>query len=503
MYVWRRTGKLTQGALWIATIDLLCVPQTAQTENFITAYTIALLWLSQDAGGESAKRKMKQQRRNLRSDTEAASEVIGVVLMMAVFVTMLTIFQASVVPYWNKQVEAAEIQVTHDDMMFLPSYIEDVAIHETPKTCTVQLGAQYPDRMIFRNPGPGAFGTLTVEEVPVPITVRYNDGTNHTKPYNSTRITYEMSGTINSPKLVYEHGVIITDWGTVNLTTDNQTLIVNDNIYIPIVYGSSSSKSAIGTESIAIEPYEYLDTLGDISTVNVTLDTDYLELWNNTLLSPSVRANLDFSGTVEFGSDKIYINTSVPYLKLPNQTASGPLYAGMISCSLEDPDGGGGGSGLWVAGEGTDIMAIGSRVANIPSSANATAIVVQDIVVDEQQSLNTDFATIIVTDNDWNWWKVLIEFKETDSIKGLVVTNKGGSSSYYYNGNPVATGNLMPFTQSTVIDLFNPSNFGPTTDGLYQYAGVGSNNRLVTNIADNTLQKNLALVSFRLMFDDD
>ena len=467
----------------------MCVPQTPQTESFITAYAILSLWLSQDAGGESAKRKMKQQRRNFRSDTEAASEVIGVVLIIAISVTMLTIFQASVVPYWNKQVEAAELKVTHDDMMFLPSYIEDVAIHETPKTCTVQLGAQYPDRMIFRNPGPGAFGTLTVEEAPAPITVRYNDSTNHTEPYNSTRITYEMSGTINSPKLVYEHGVIITDWGTVNLTTDNQTLIVNDNIYIPIVHGSSSSKSAIGTESIAIEPYEYLDTLGDIENVTVTLDTDYPEVWWGLLGDYIDQGMVSISNQTK----KIYITTDVRYLKLPNQTASGPLHAGMISCSVEDPDGAGGGSGLWVAGEGTDIMAMGSRVANIPSSANATAIVVQDIVVDEQQSLNKDFATITVIDDDWNWWKAEISMEEIKGIDSIYLRSDNGTSKNLTD---------FSFTSSTIIDLFDSDNFDSTA-GMYQNAGVGSNNRLVTNLADDTLQKDLALVSFRLLVDDD
>jgi hypothetical protein len=300
-------------------------------------------------------KKMKGKKRNLRTDTAAVSGIIGAVLLVAIAVTMLTIFQASMVPYWNKQVEAAEIKVTYDDMMFLPSDIEDVAIHETPKTCTIQLGAQYPDRMIFRNPGPGAAGTLTVEEAPAPITVIYNDGTTYTVPYNSKRITYELKGTINSPKLVYEHGVIITDWGTAGyVTTDEQKLIANDDIYIPIVNGSSSSQSGIGVESLAIKPYEYLDTLGDINTVNVSLNTSYPELWEDTLLSPSVLADLDFSGTVSFGTDKIYINTSVPYLKLPNQTASGPLYAGMISCTVEDPDGGGGGGNGGSGGSSAD-----------------------------------------------------------------------------------------------------------------------------------------------------
>jgi hypothetical protein len=37
--------------------------------------------------------------------------------------------------------------------------------------------------MIFRNPGPGAAGTLTVEEAPVSVTVTYN-GRGDTKTFN-------------------------------------------------------------------------------------------------------------------------------------------------------------------------------------------------------------------------------------------------------------------------------------------------------------------------------
>ncbi|MCK4734132.1 MAG: hypothetical protein KAT65_16890 [Methanophagales archaeon] len=116
--------------------------------------------------------------------------------------------------------------------------------------------------------------------------------------------------------------------------------------------------------------------------------------------------------------------------------------------------------------------------------------------------MSTDFITITVTDFDGNWWKVLIEFKAEKTITGLVVTNKYGSSTYYYDGDEVSTGKPLPFNQSTVIDLFNPDNFGPIKTGLYQNASVGSSNRLVTNIADETNQKALALISFRLLYDD-
>jgi hypothetical protein len=371
---------------------------------------------------------MNGKKSNFRSDTVAVSHVIGVVLMMAIAVTMLTLFQASVVPLWNKQVEATEIKVTYDDMMFLPSDIADVAMRRTPKTCTVQLGAHYPDRMIFRNPGPGAYGTLAVEEEPAQVTVTYfHNGSKHTETFDSKRITYNLTGTINSPTLVYEHGAIITDWGTAgNVTTDEQTLIDrNEDLYIPIVNGSSRSKSAIGSEAMAIYPYLYNDSI-DVTWVNVTLDTRYPKLWSDTLLDDLHLQDTDV-GVVN--NMTIYINnTALMYLKYPTQTASEPLYAGMISCSAEDPDGVGGCSGLWVAGEGTDIMAIGSRVANIPSSANATAIVVQDMLLDETliSELKTDFITITVTDNNWNWWKAQINFDNVriaPSITYLIIMN--------------------------------------------------------------------------------
>ena len=469
--------------------------------------------MPQDAGGENAKRKMKQQRRNFRSDTVAVSHVIGVVLMTAIFVTMFTIFQASVVPYWNKQVEAEEIKVTYDNMMFLPSDIEDVAMHRTPKTCTVQLGAQYPDRMIFRNPGPGAFGTLTVEEAPASVTVTYYyNGSKNIETFDSKRITYNLSGTINSPTLVYEHGVIIADWRNTMgenaiVTTGEQTLIDrNENIFIPIVNGSLHSKSAIGSESMAIYPYLYNDSI-NVTRVNVTLDTRYPKLWNNTLFDAStVRPDLNLQNTtVEFGDNKIYINnTAQRYLKYPNQTASEPLYAGMISCSAEDPDGTGGGSGLWVAGEGTDIMATGSRVANVPRSATATAIVVSDMVVDKSGdvTLSGNFITITVTDYNGNWWKVIMDLNYDPSggkneITSIKLKSANGVSNY------LATD--FEFTESTVIDLFDPNNFDPEDGGLglYQNAGVGTNNRLVTLIAHTNNQKAVAMISYRLLVDDD
>ena len=442
---------------------------------------------------------MKQQKRNFRTDTKAVSEVIGMVLLLAILVTFFTLIQVSVVPAWNKKVEADHIPAVYDDMTSLSSDISDSASRAIAKSSSIQLGARYPDRMIFLNPGPGAFGTLTVEnDVAVTVECIDGDGGVTSRNFNTSRLIYDLTGTVNSPKLVYEHGIIIRDWddGTVlgPVPPENHTLFDNRsaNVYIPIVRGSSTSTSSLDSKLVSIFPFTESQTVDEIANLTITLNTAYPDVWDEILRSTD-------NVTASVSGNEIKINsTEMEKIFLPviDDVISSDLYTGMItgSATLE--------GGLWVSGEGTDIMAIGSRVANIPSSNATTAIVVQDLVVDEDAvaDLKSDFITITVTDFDGNWWKVLMVLnydpsgggkKEITSIK---IKSANGVSNY------LATN--FEFTESTVIDLFNESYFDSNA-GLYQYAGVRSKNRLVMNIADTTNQKFLAMIFFRLLWDDD
>jgi hypothetical protein len=144
---------------------------------------------------KARKRKMKQQRRNFRTDTEAVSEVIGMVLILAILVTFFTLIQVSVVPDWNKKVEADHIPAVYDDMTSLSSDISDSASRAIAKKSSIQLGARYPDRVIFLNPGPGAFGTLTVEnDVAVNVECTDVDEGVTSRNFNTSRLIYELTG---------------------------------------------------------------------------------------------------------------------------------------------------------------------------------------------------------------------------------------------------------------------------------------------------------------------
>ena len=450
---------------------------------------------------KARKRKMKQQKRNFRSDTKAVSEVIGMVLLLAILVTFFTLIQVSVVPDWNKQVEADHIPAVYDDMTSLSSDISDSASRAIAKSSSIQLGARYPDRMIFLNPGPGAFGTLTVEN-DVAVSVVCKDSAEvviASRDFNTSRLIYDLTGTVNSPKLVYEHGIIIREWddGTVlgPVPPENHTLFddCSANVYIPIVNGSSTSASSLDSKLVSIFPFSESETIDDIVSLNITLDTDYPDVWRK-LFKGSTNTNVTATVSVD---DKIKINSTEGvidkiYLPVIDDVISSDLYVGVITATATL------GGGLWVAGEGTDIMAMGSRVANIPSSATATAIVVQDFVVDKSiaAKLDNDFIAITVTDYSGNWWKAEMLFQKPNEIKAIYLKSGNGASE-----------NLTDFSfiDYPTVDLFDPANF-ETTDGIggmYQDASVGSDNRLVTLVGDTNNMINNALISFRLLVDGD
>ena len=99
-----------------------------------------------------------------------------------------------------------------------------------------------------------------------------------------------MHGTIDSPKLVYEHGLIIRDYGNASATTDEQSLIVGDEIYIPVLTGNLTASSSMETESIAIKPLSQSPGSSKIKSVVITMDTLYPEVWTQLLAGKSTAA---------------------------------------------------------------------------------------------------------------------------------------------------------------------------------------------------------------------
>jgi hypothetical protein len=143
------------------------------------------------------------------------------------------------------------------------------------------MGVRYPGRMFLANPGTGVAGSLSSESVDITVEYTIEGGEPITQSYESNRIIYEVQGTVDSPKLVYEHGLIISDYGDASATRDEQSLIIGDEIFIPVLTGNLTSLSSMELESIDIKPLSQSYDCTDVQSVTITVDTGYPEVWED------------------------------------------------------------------------------------------------------------------------------------------------------------------------------------------------------------------------------
>ncbi len=264
--------------------------------------------------------------KNFITDDRAVSPILGFMLVAAIVISMLTYMQVYSVPVWNTEIEFEHMDVVYEDMMRMASDIEDVAISGVHKSSVIQLGVEYPSRALFHNPRPGIVGTLSVEPDQT-ITITTKSGVD--KTYSSCSIRYTASGTAMLPTIVYEHGIIIRDYGEYgNSTTCEQSLLSGDNINLVITNGSYSA-SLMEAGRLAI----YYNNTGsetvseNITMVNITISTSYPDIWKYLLEGENATVS----------DNKIIIkSTAIEEVSLPEMksTFSG-IYADVASFSTE------------------------------------------------------------------------------------------------------------------------------------------------------------------------
>lgn len=228
-------------------------------------------------------------------DKSGVSVIIGAMLLFAIIFMFYATVQAVHVPIWNAGIEWDHWEEVSRDMRVLRSDIEDVAFHDFPKTSDLRLGTRFPDRMFLINPSPGVSGTLTTDTTNMNITITIGDNNSNIITLRSTRIIYTAHGTIGAPKLVYEHGIIIQDWGEgVNLTGDTQQLIVGNSVYLIVLNGTCSAVTGMGVETLNIVPLNLSendnDNENDYDNENVTiiLETNYTDIWRGLLANVAI-----------------------------------------------------------------------------------------------------------------------------------------------------------------------------------------------------------------------
>ncbi|MDD5617340.1 MAG: hypothetical protein PHH85_14185, partial [Candidatus Methanoperedens sp.] len=285
-----------------------------------------------------------------------------------------------------------------------------------PKTSSMHMGVRYPERFMLRNPGHGSYGIIST--YPLNITISYA-GTN--RNFISMGIVYQMQGLSEFPKLVYENGIVVKDYGSWGYTEDDNRLTTNDSIFVPLLLGIEPISSIeIKTFNIFPIPQQYYYS-STFSSVNLTIETRYPEIWAN-MTNTSKPSGSIFTVDQMNRSIKIFdvYGFNVNSLTLPNteNLPSNKVYVGMV------PFGNfysGGSMGLGGSGNcgspGKDVSNKDQGCIDIIGSSSARQFVIQNIAMVENSSESLRFSVKDSRDNEWK-----VDVKPSSGANGNITS---------------------------------------------------------------------------------
>ncbi|UPW00782.1 hypothetical protein M0R88_01445 [Halorussus gelatinilyticus] len=199
----------------------------------------------------------------LRTDERGVTVQIGTVLLFAVLVILLSVYQASVVPQQNEQVEFTHNQQVQSQLQDLRDELLRTATTGSGGSASVALGTRYPVRAFFVNPAPPS-GTLRTTP-PANLTIENATASGETGDYwtgsarnFSTRgLTYDPLYHVyqNPPTTVYDNGVLYNRFDSANRTLAGQRLVDGNTVSLVALNGSlsksSSDTATVGLRSVS------------------------------------------------------------------------------------------------------------------------------------------------------------------------------------------------------------------------------------------------------------
>jgi hypothetical protein len=262
-------------------------------------------------------------------DTRAQAIQIGALLIFAILIINLSLFQVFVVPDQNGEIEFNHNSNVQDDMLDVRNSVLETASTGVEHPTSVKLGTEYPARTLFVNPtNPGgslrteSAGTVSVENATATGEAGdYWDGSDRT--FDTKHITYQPSYNYytNAPETVYENSVLYNEFGdgtTLNVTGQQ---IVNERTLTLVSVQGSLSVSKTGATTVEAEPVstplaELPVSAGGSERVTITTPSQLPETTWRTLLADE----LD--------------NPDDPDVSDPNDDA----YVTFLDCSQDPPD---------------------------------------------------------------------------------------------------------------------------------------------------------------------
>jgi hypothetical protein len=410
----------------------------------------------------------------LLKDENAVSEVVGAMLVLLILVVYLGILQAYEVPKWNKELEEQQFDIAYGDFLDMRSNLEDVTSKNIPKTSSIHMGVMYPRRFLLSNPGQGAYGNFSTYPLNVSVNISYYYSGNisyKTYSYNTAGLVYQLNGISTTfPKLVYENGLFIKDYGIVSFPVDEiPSLASEDNVFIPIISYGANEAYSLEEETFSLFPLSQKNSNKQkFLVMNLTIDTQYPEIWAG-LSNISIPPGAGFS--VDKVNKKIRIMNIPGYntkrVNLPDngfiQASKNRIDAGMITIDnsiMKDrgPTG----------PDGQDFMSLGQGRIGIPASIGSSEFIIGDIAALNKEKKDKPELGFVVTDiTNGNKWEVNIQFKFTGGVLKIDSFDSAPSCS-----QPLLVSgelNLTSCYMSAGIGSTNVLNIENMAHGLYYF----------------------------------
>jgi len=233
---------------------------------------------------------------------------IGAILLFGFLLIAVTTAQAHLVPADISRAELDHSQQVADQLVGLETAVFETSVTGRPQPTTIELGADYDDRLLFVYPPPKA-GTLRTTE---PATLHidnaeavgddeafdtYWNGT--TRSYATRSITYEPAyrELDAAPRYRIEHGVLAARYDSNRRIkiADNRQPVVDDTDLSLLVVDGELAAAGLGTESVVPE------RVTDSTTIDIEASGDPIRLRLPTKLSAETwrETILDGQSTVD------------------------------------------------------------------------------------------------------------------------------------------------------------------------------------------------------------
>jgi hypothetical protein len=201
----------------------------------------------------------------LRGDQRGVSTLIGAVLLFAILITAMTIYQAEVIPQSNHQVEYQHNQHVQDQLQAVRDKIIEASATGMVQSASINLGPTYEPRTFFVNPPPptGYLQTVGTTNPAINITVGNVTATDPETADAWTGAQNFSTGLLKfspnyyrydrAPTTIYENTVVYNVFETANLSLTDQALVQGNRITL-IALNGSLDRASSATTTLTITP---------------------------------------------------------------------------------------------------------------------------------------------------------------------------------------------------------------------------------------------------------